>query len=55
MKFYEGSKQYNSKADLWETIKTTMSEIESGEVKKLIKSMDNWLLTVIKKGHYIEM
>ena len=34
MKLYEGGKPYNSKADLWEPIKTTMSEIESVEVKK---------------------
>ena len=31
MKLYEGSKQYNSKADLWEV---TMSETEPAEVKK---------------------
>ena len=37
MKLYEGGKQYNSKADLWEAIKTTMSEIESAEVKKITK------------------
>ena len=34
MKLYEGSKQYSSKADLWEAIKTTVSEIELVEVKK---------------------
>ena len=34
MKFYESSKQYNSKASLWEAIKTIMSEIELAEVKK---------------------
>ena len=34
MKLYEGDKQYNIKADLWEAIKTTMSEIEPAEVKK---------------------
>ena len=34
MEFYEGGKQYNSKADQWESIKTTMSETESAEVKK---------------------
>ena len=33
MKILEGSKQYNSKADLWETIKSAMSEIWPAEVK----------------------
>ena len=33
MRLYEGGKQCNSKADLWEAIKTTMSEIEPVEVK----------------------
>ena len=28
MKLYEDGKQYNSKADLWEAIKTTMLETE---------------------------
>ena len=37
MKLYEGGKQYNSKADLWEAIKTTLSEIEPAEVKKINK------------------
>ena len=47
MKLYEGGKQYNNKADLWEAIKTTMSEIESAEVKKNYQSqciIDYWLL-----------
>ena len=34
MELYEGGKQYNNNADLWEVIKTTMSEIEPAEVKK---------------------
>ena len=34
MKLYEGVKQYNYKADLWEAIKTITSEIELAEVKK---------------------
>ena len=34
MKLYEGGKQYNNKAGQWEVIKTTMSEIESTELKK---------------------
>ena len=50
MKLYEGSKLYNSKADLWEAIKTTMSEIELVEVKRIIK-----IISVIEKGHYINM
>ena len=29
----EGGKQYNSKADLWEGIKMTMTETEAAEVK----------------------
>ena len=37
MKLYEGSKQYNSKADLWEAIKTTMSENDLAEIKKINK------------------
>ena len=28
MKIYEGGKQYNCKIDLWEAIRTTMSETE---------------------------
>ena len=36
MKLYEGGKQYNSKADLWEAIKTIMSEIEPTEVKNVL-------------------
>ena len=50
MKLYEGGKQYNSKTDLWETIKITMSEIEPAEVKKITKSM-----AVIEKACYIKM
>ena len=34
IKLYEGSKQYNSKLDLQEAIKTTISEIESTELEK---------------------
>ena len=67
MKLYEGSKQYNCKADLWEAIKTTMSETEPTGVKKLTKSMgkitgicqvqdlDDRLLAIIEKGYYIKM
>ena len=29
MKLYVGGKQYNSKANLWEAIETTMSDIEA--------------------------
>ena len=35
MKFYDGSKQYNSKVDLWGVIETIMLEIEFTEVKKI--------------------
>ena len=45
MKLYEGAKQYSSKADQREAIKTTISEIELAEVKKLTKSMYSKLLT----------
>ena len=34
MKLCEGGKQYNSKADLWETVKTNRSVIEPAELKK---------------------
>ena len=37
MKLYEGGKQYNSKTDLWEAIKTTMSEVGFAEVKRINK------------------
>ena len=37
MKLYEGGKQYNRKADLWEAMKTTMSESEPAEVKNPFK------------------
>ena len=33
MKLHEGSKPYNSKVGLWETIKTSVSETEPAEVK----------------------
>ena len=39
MELYEGGKQYNSKADTWEAIKTTLSEIELTEVKKKINKI----------------
>ena len=57
MKLYEGDKQYNSKADQWEAIKTAMLETEPTKVKKKVtKSMYNRLLAVIKKkGHDIKM
>ena len=35
MKLYEGGKQYNCRADIWEAIKTTMLEIKLAEVKKI--------------------
>ena len=34
MKLHEGDKQYNSKADQWKAIKTSMSETEHTEIKK---------------------
>ena len=56
MKLYEGGKQYNCKANLWKAIKTTISETESAELKKLTKSMDNRLVAAIeRKGHYIKI
>lgn len=49
MKLYEGG-------NLWDSINTTMSEIESTEVKQLVKSIDDRLLAVIeKKIIYIKM
>ena len=33
MKLYESGKQYNSKTNLWKTIKSTIFQIESVEVK----------------------
>ena len=48
-----GDKLYNSKADLWEAIKTTMSAIESAEIKQINKIR---LLGIIEKiGYYFEM
>ena len=35
MKLYEGGKQYNSKADLRDAIKTSTSEIEPAKIKTL--------------------
>ena len=49
MKLYEIGKQYNKKADLWETIKTTMSDVKLAEVIKITNSMDNKFMAVIKK------
>ena len=37
MKLYESGKQYNSKTDQWEAIKTIMLEIEPSEGKKINK------------------
>ena len=53
MKLYKGGKQYNSKVDIWNAMKTFIEEIEPAEVKKL-KSI-NRLLAVIEKDHYIKM
>ena len=36
IKLYEGIKQYDSEADLWEAIKITLSETELAEVKKKV-------------------
>ena len=46
MELYEGGKQYDSKADLWEAIKTTMIETEPSERKKNLNQsiIDYWLL-----------
>ena len=41
IKLFKGDIQYNSKADLCETIRTAMLELEPAEVRKLIKSIDN--------------
>ena len=43
-KLYEGCKQYNSKADLWETIKITLLETEVKKINKI-----NGLLAIIEK------
>ena len=37
VKLSQGYKQYNSKINLWEAIKTTMSEIDPAEVKNIYK------------------
>ena len=44
-------KQYNSKADWWESIKTNISETEPAEVKKqnVTKWMYYWLRALIEK------
>ena len=55
MKLYEGNKQYYRKADQWKVINTTMLEIEPAEINKITKSMDNSLLAIFEKSHYIEM
>ena len=56
LRLFEGDKQYNSKVDLCESIKTTMSKIEPVEVKVSTELMDKRLLAVIeKKSHYIKM
>ena len=47
MKLYEGGKQYNSKADQWEAIKTIMLKIEPAEIKRLTKSTDNKFIIII--------
>ena len=43
---YEGSKQYNSNADLREAIKTIMPEIEPAQVKE---SHNQWILDYWRK------
>ena len=37
IKLYKGGKEYNSKAELWKVIKTTMSEMEFVDRKKINK------------------
>lgn len=51
MKLYEGSKHYDSKANLCEAVKTTTLEIECTEVKKkkTSKSKNNRLLAFMEK------
>ena len=47
VKLYEDGKQYNNKADQWEAIKRTMSEIEPAKLKKKLQKqrvIDNWWL-----------
>ena len=51
MKLYESLKQYKSKADLWEVIKTTVLETEPPELKILTNSM----AVIEKRGYYISM
>ena len=46
MKSYVGVKQYNSLADFWEAIKSTISEINK---------INGSLADIEKKPHYIEM
>ena len=44
---YAGGKQYSSKEDLWNAIKTTAKGISSDTIKKLTSSMDRRLLSVV--------
>ena len=37
-KLHKGDKQYKSKADQWETIKTTISEIEFAKIESINKT-----------------
>ena len=37
MKLYKGGKQYNSKADVYEAIESSISENEAAEVKNIHK------------------
>ena len=53
---YPGPKQYNSKAALWDAIKSVRAAITPEEIQNLTASMDNRLFTVIEQnGAYIGM
>ena len=55
LKLLESGKEYNSKPDLWEVIKTTVGNWSCWS-KKSTKSMDNKLLAFIEnKCHSIKM
>ena len=53
-KIYEGGKQYNSKTDLWDSIKTICSNIEPHTFQIPANSMDKRIVTELKnKGSYV--
>ena len=52
---YHDGRQYSSKDDLWNAIKTAASNVRPSEIRKLTNSVDKRIELVLqKKGGYIK-